>query len=148
MSTTHTNLVDALVPHVAKVRHLQSVAANEPPKDAALEDFFSIRRELKSCDIEGLGRIYFFTPQNVTERDAYHKHVKFDGQTMTVSLAGMVDGIIARVRTREGAQRFNATHRQRLFDMPSDLLLTIWNALGEEAASALSQETVDVAAKK
>lgn len=104
--------------------------------DATADDFFVWERVKKSAEIdfgEGVGTktIYFYQPQTVSERDAYSRHVirYYDGGA-SISLEGMVDGIIARVKKADSTPMFYAHHKPKLLEMPNERLVEIWNALG------------------
>lgn len=116
-------------------------------EDVSAEDIlsFSLKRELRAVEVEGVGRVYVYEPQSVAEKNAYQKHVKYDGEFAKISLDGMVDGIIARVRNSDGKPLFEQSQRAKLFEMSAEVLATIWNALGAETVTEL---TSDAAAKK
>lgn len=116
--------------------------------DAKAEDFFVWERVKKSAEIDGVGVIYFYEPQTVSERDAYSRHViRYDDGGASISLEGMVDGIIARVKKADSTPMFYAHHKPKLLEMPGSRLVEIWNALSVGAASS-EESLTDTAAKK
>ena len=94
-------------------------------RNATAEDFLSIKRELKSAEVKGFGLVYYYDPPSVAERDAYEKHLRLttDGRTSSVSISmeGIVDGIIARLKTADSRQLFFLHHRTRLMEMPAEM---------------------------
>lgn len=99
--------------------------------DATAEDLLGgFKRERKSAEVEGVGTIYFYDPPSVAERDAYYRHLRFEDGGISISLEGIVDGIIARVKNAESKPLFRQIHRARLMDMPEDRLMAIWRAIG------------------
>ena len=140
MSTRqHATLEDA------RISQLEVRRAQEVDSDLSAESILgSFRRELKFADIEGLGRdgrsgrVWYYHPQSVAEKDAYHKHIRYSEEGVKISMGAMIDGIIARVRNDKGAPMFTAQHREKLLQMDASLLQRIWNALGAEVAEPLS----------
>lgn len=99
--------------------------------DATAETLLSgFKRERKSAEVEGVGTIYFYDPPSVAERDAYYRHLRVDDNGMSVSLEGIVDGIIARVKDANSRPLFRLIHRERLMEMPEDRLMSVWRAIG------------------
>lgn len=116
--------------------------------DAKAEDFFNWQREKKSAEVDGIGTIYYYDPQTVAERDAYERHMRYaDDGTVSVSLEGIVDGIIARVKNVDSKPLFYAHHRSKLMEMPYPQLSAIWRAIGGAAIKSAAPLS-DVAAKK
>ncbi len=143
MSTKqHSSLALAVISAVDK-------GEPEPPKDATADSILSFRRELKSADVDGVGRIYFYDPPTVAEREASQKHMRMDEKGLTLSMFGMVDGVIARLKTADGRRPlFSSADRDRLLQMPARTLMALWNALGADQAKGLDGKMVDAAAKK
>jgi hypothetical protein len=139
---THANL------RTAVVTALQVTEQKPAPGEVSAEQILSFRRELKPFDVPGLGRVHAYEPVNVAERDAYHKHLRFDGNGLTTSMGGIVDGIIARVRDKAGRLLFKEGDRARLLELPAETALAIWNTLGGDSADQLSEDMVGVAEKK
>jgi hypothetical protein len=137
MSKLHGNLQDA----VASIVDRQKQRA--APKDATPADLFLLRRELRFADVENLGRVYYYHPQSVAEKNSYQKHIRFEGEAVTISLDGLVDGIIARVKTAEGKPMFFVQDRQRLMDAPAEILMDAWAKLGAEEAEPMSQSEAE-----
>lgn len=133
----HGNLQDA----VASIVDRQKLKAEA--KDATPADLFAFKRELRAAEVEGFGRIYYYFPQSVAEKNAYQKHVRFEAGAVTVNLEGLVDGIIARVRSADGRLMFTVQDRSRLFDASADLLMSIWIALGADVAEPMSQDEAE-----
>lgn len=117
-------------------------------REISADDILTFRRELKAVAVDGLGTVHVYEPVSVAERDAYHKHMRFDGHGVTISMGGIVDGIIARLRDKSGRKLFVEGNRQRLLDMPAETLLAIWHAIGGDSAKPLSDSMVDAAEKK
>jgi hypothetical protein len=142
MSKIHSNLQLAVTSAVKRQDEQQ------PPQDATAAAILSFRRELKSADVDELGMtVYFYDPPSVAEKEAHQKHMRYDGNGLSVSLLGIVDGIIARVRNKAGKTLFTEGDRARLLELPADRIMSIWNAIGGEAGR-LSQALVDAAEKK
>jgi hypothetical protein len=137
--TVHSSLGDA----VASIMDRQKQKAQV--QDVSAEDIIALalKRTLVPKDVEGLGRVYVYEPQSVAERDSYHKHIRFNGTEARISLEGMVDGIIARVRNSKGEQLFTTAQRDLVMRFSNEVIQSIWNALGEEQAI-----TEEQAAKK
>src|SRR5690349_21734825 len=126
---THTNL------RAAVVSVLQDVKPEAPVSgDVSAADILKLRRELVPVDVPSVGRIYVYEPVSVAERDAYQKHMRFDGNGLTVSMGGIVDGIIARVRDKAGRLLFKESDRQSLLDGSAETAMAIWGAIGADAA--------------
>lgn len=116
--------------------------------DATAEDLLGgFKREKKSAEVEGVGTIYFYEPPSVAERDAYYKHLRFDDGSVSISLEGIVDGIIARVKDVNSRPLFKQIHRARLMDMPEDRLMAIWRAIGGDKMKPAG-ELAEAAEKK
>lgn len=117
--------------------------------DATAETLLGgITRERKSADIPGCGTIYWWDPPTVAERDAYYRHVRIEDGAMTVSLEGIVDYIVARVRGADNQPLFRAVHRSRLLaEMTEDRLMQIWRAIGGDAMQS-APELLEAAEKK
>lgn len=122
---------------------VQSIRRSAPAKDATADAILNFRRELKSAEVEGIGTIYYMDPPSVAEREAYQKHMRFDDGGFSVSMLGMVDGVIARVRTAGGRPLFNQADRPRLLDMPAGILISMWHAIGGDNAQSLSVEAAE-----
>lgn len=135
-SRTHVSLVSAIQAKVEPV-------VQEATADAIL----AFRRELREIVIEDLGRLYVYEPQSVTEREAYQKHMRIDEAGMSISMLGMVDGIMARVRNKSGDLLFSSADRPRLLSLPAERIMAIWSALGGDSGK-LSKDLVDHAEKK
>lgn len=130
MSTkTHGSLQGAIVANIAEAR--QRVVL-----DASADQIIALalKRELLSVEVDGVGRVYYYSPQSVAERDAYHKHVRYDGEAARISLEGMIDGIVARVRNKDGKPLFDSSQRDLLMRLSNPVIQSIWNALGNEVA--------------
>lgn len=121
-------------------------------RNATAEDFLSIKRELKSAEVKGFGLVYYYDPPSVAERDAYEKHLRLttDGRTSAVSISmeGIVDGIIARLKTADSRPLFFLHHRARLMEMPAEILMAIWEAIGGPDIRSSGRELQDAAEKK
>jgi hypothetical protein len=117
----------------------------EALKDVSADEIIALalKRTLVRKDVDGLGRVYVYEPQSIAERDSYHKHIRFNGTEARISLEGMVDGIIARVRNSKGDTLFLPSQRDIVMRFSNEIIQAIWNALGEEQAL-----TEDEAAKK
>lgn len=117
-------------------------AKRKAKQDVSAEDILSLalKRELTSAEVDGVGKIYFYMPQSVAERSAYLKHVSIDpvNSVVRISVEGVVDAIIARVRNKDGKPLFDQAQRPRIMAMSSEVLGAIWNALGDERV--LSEE--------
>jgi hypothetical protein len=100
--------------------------------DASATSILSLTRELKSAIAEGIGVVYFYDPPSVLEREASQKHMRFDQKGMSISMLGVVDGVLARVRTKDGRLMFKEEDRKRLLDLPATSILEIWHAIGGE----------------
>lgn len=137
--TTHSNLADA----IASIKDRQKL--KQQLQDVSAEDIIALalKRELRSADVPGIGRVYYYSPQSIAERDAYMKHVRFNGKDARISLEGMVDGIIARVRNKDGQPLFVQSQRDLVMKFSDEVVQAIWNALSEDQAL-----TEDQAAKK
>ena len=100
--------------------------------DATAEDLLGgFKRERKSAEVDGVGTIYYYDPPSVAERDAYYRHLRFEDGGMSISLEGIVDCIIARVKGSDNRPLFKQIHRARLLDeMSEERLLAIWRAIG------------------
>ena len=116
--------------------------------DASAEDLLNgFKRERKSAEVEDIGTIYYYDPPSVAERDAYYRHLRFEDGGVSVSLEGVVDGIIARVKNAESKPLFRQIHRQRLMDMPEARILAIWRAIGGDNMRAAA-DLAEAAEKK
>ncbi len=107
----------------------------------------NFKRELKSAEVEGVGTIYYYEPPSVSERNAYYRHLRFEDGGMSVSLEGIVDGIMARVKDANSKPLFRQIHRNRLMEMPEARLMAIWRAIGG-ASVASAEDLVEAAEKK
>lgn len=118
-------------------------------RDLSAADILSFRRELKAVSVDGLGTFYVYEPISVAERDAFQKHTRLDPITRLLhsTMRGIVDGIIARARNKNGVLLFSEVDQARLLEMPAERLLDIWNAIGG-ASAELSEAMVDAAEKK
>ncbi len=118
--------------------------------DATAEDFLrNFKRERKSAEIEGVGTIYFYDPPTVAEAEAYFQHIRLDEHGRSMSIEGIVEGIIARVKGADNKPLFRKIHRSRLIDeMSVDKLLEIWRAIGGEQAYRSTGELAEAAEKK
>lgn len=106
--------------------------------DATAEDFLRIARVLREVDVPGFGTVYVNDPPTVAERDASNKHFRIDPDdgTISTSLEGIVDGVIARLKDKDGRPVFRQIHRKRMLDeMAPATLLAIWGAIGGDGAS-------------
>jgi len=125
-----------------------SEAKRKAMQDLSLDDLFSFRRELKHADVEGLGRVYFYAPQSVAEREEYQKHIRLSQDGISISMNGIVDGVIARVRTKDGKPLFQDADRKRLLGLSFETLTDIWNAMGGDSAKPISEAHVATIEKK
>lgn len=114
--------------------------ANE---DATAEGILSLTRTLKSADVEGVGTVYYYDPVSLAERAASQKHIRTDGESITIGLEGVVDGLMARLKDKDGKPMFFAQHRRRLMESPADRLQAIWNAIGGTGTGKLSEAVED-----
>lgn len=131
---------------------LSAVVSNVKPEQASVRDvtadtLLSFKRELREVVVEDLGRFYVYEPQSVTEREAYQKHMRIDENGVSVSMLGMVDGILARVRGKNGLLLLSSADRARLLELPAERIMAIWSAIGGDSGR-LSKELVDQAEKK
>lgn len=138
----HSDLQSAVVSVMSRRKKAEYDAQR---KDATAQAILSFRRELKSAEVEDVGTVYFYDPPSVAEREAYHKHMRMDESGLSISLIGMVDGVIARVKTANGAPMFSHSDRERLLEIPARTLMSIWHAIGGDRGKSL---TVEEAAKK
>lgn len=129
----------------ARMREV-AAARKKAMEDVSAEDILalSVKRELKSAEVEGVGKVYFYEPMTVAERDAYHKHIRADGDGVRITMEAMVDGMMARLRNKNGKLLFEAHHRARVLSMPAETLLALWHALGSERA----EPSIEAAEKK
>lgn len=140
MSTrSHSSLVAAVVSSVKP--------EPAPVRDVTADTLLSFKRELREVVVEDIGRLYVYEPMSVTEREAYQKHMRIDESGMSISMLGMVDGIMARVRNKSGLLLFSSADRARLLDLPADRIMAIWSAIGGDSGR-LSKELVDQVEKK
>jgi len=117
--------------------------------DATAEDVLKAwKREKKSAEIEGVGTIYFYDPPTVAEAQAYFQHIRIDEHGRSMSMDGMVEGVMARVKGADSRPMFRQIHRARLMDLPTEKLLEIWHAIGGEAAFRGTAELAEVGEKK
>jgi hypothetical protein len=114
--------------------------------DASASSILSLTRELKAATVENIGVVYFYDPPSVLEREASQKHMRFDPKGVSISMLGIVDGIMARVRTKDARLMFKDEDRKRLLDLPADAILGIWHAIG--GAEGKLDELIADAAKK
>lgn len=139
--TTHARLQDALVPRLAVIKQRQ---AETKPLDGSAEDLI-LSRDLRHADVVGK-RWYFYWPPTVAEQNAYFKHIKYDAQGgMSISMEGIVDCLVARLKTKDGRQLFS--DRSILMAASEQTLLKIWSAIGADRSVAVS-ELVEAAEKK
>ena len=116
--------------------------------DATAEDLLgSFKRERKSAEVDGVGTVYYYDPPSVGERDAYYRHLRFEDGGVSISLEGIVDGIIARLKNAESKPLFKQIHRARIMDMPEERLLAIWRAIGGDNMRSAG-ELAEAAEKK
>lgn len=117
--------------------------------DATAESLLNgFKREKKSSEVEGVGTIYFYDPPTVAERDAYYRHLRFEDAGVSISLEGIVDCIIARVKDSESRPLFKQIHRARILDeMSEDRLMAIWRAIGGDKMKRAG-EIAEAAEKK
>lgn len=131
---THANLQLAVV---------SAIQRNEP-KDATPDAILSFRRELKSADVADIGTVYFYDPPSFAESAPVLASMGEDG---TTKIGAIVDSIIARVRAKSGKPLWTSANRQALLDLPPDVILRIWLAIGGPG-SGLSAKMVESAEKK
>jgi hypothetical protein len=100
--------------------------------DATAEQLLSgFKREKKSAEVDGVGTVYFYDPPSVAERDAYYRHLRFEDGGVSITLEGIVDGIIARVKDANSRPLFKQIHRARILEeMSEERLMSIWRAIG------------------
>lgn len=123
--------------------------------DATAEDILGgpsgWKRQKKSAEVEIAGEkrtIYYYDPPSVAERDAFQSQIKYaDSGEKSFSLAAIVDGIIARVKDANGRPLFRQIHRSRMLEMPQDVLLDIWSAIGGANVQSAA-ELAEAAEKK
>lgn len=118
-------------------------AKRKAMEDVSAEDILSLglKRTLVSAAIEGVGRVYYYDPPSVAEGDAYHKHIRIDGEgTMRISLEGMVDGILARLKNKDGKPLFEQSQKPKLMQMSNEVIASIWTALKAEIATQEAAE--------
>jgi hypothetical protein len=139
--TEHARLQDAIIPRLAVIKQRQT---ETKPLDGSAEDLF-LSRELRHADAVGK-RWYFYWPPTVAEQNAYFKHIKYDAQGgMSISMEGIVDCLVARLKTRDGRQLFS--DRSVLMAASEQTLLAIWGAIGADRAVAMGT-LVEAAEKK
>lgn len=137
MSKTHASLSSAVVSVIQRKEPA-------PLADATLDNIlYQFQRELKSAEVEDIGRLYFYEPQSVAERDAYQKHMRYDDKGVSISMLGIVDGIIARVRNKDGRPLFSTGERDRLLNLPAERVMAIWHGIGGSSASPADIETAE-----
>jgi hypothetical protein len=132
---THSNLQIAVV---------SAIQRQEPPKDATPDAILNFRRELKSAEVADIGIVYFYDPPSFAESAPVLASMGEDG---TTKIGAVVDSIIARVRDKAGKPLWSATHRQGLLDLPPEVILRLWMAIGGPGAG-LSAKMVETAEKK
>jgi hypothetical protein len=139
--TTHARLQDAIIPRLAVIKQRQG---ETKPLDGSAEDLI-LSRELRHADAAGK-RWYFYWPPTVAEQNSYFKHIKYDAQGgMSISMEGIVDCLVARLKTKTGAQLFS--DRSVLMQSSEQKLLAIWGAIGADRSASVDA-LVETAAKK
>lgn len=136
--------------HASLLSAVTSAVKPEPApiRDVTADTILRFKREIKEVVIEDLGRVYVYEPQSVTEREAYQKHMRIDETGVSISMMGMVDGILARVRDKNGALLFSSADRPALLNMPAERLMAIWAAIGGDSTKGLSKDLVEQTEKK
>jgi hypothetical protein len=132
---THSSLQIAVV---------SAIQRQEPAKDATPDTILSFKRVLKAADVADLGVVYFYDPPSFSESAPVLASMGEDG---TTKIAAVVDSIIARVRDKAGKPLWTAAHRQTLLDLPPEVILRMWMAIGGPGAG-LSASMVEAAEKK
>lgn len=117
--------------------------------DATAEQLLGgFKREKKSAEVEGVGTIYFYDPPSVAERDVYYRSLRFEDGGVSISLEGIVDGIIARVKDANSRPLFKQIHRARMLEeMTEERLMAIWRAIGGDKMKPAG-EIAEAAEKK
>jgi hypothetical protein len=88
-------------------------AAPEIPAEQILSGF---KRELVPANVEGFGVVYYYHPLSIAEHFAVQSKLTEDG---AMTAAGMVETLIALVRSSDGAPKFNDSHFKALMDAPT-----------------------------
>jgi hypothetical protein len=139
--TSHARLQDALIPRLAVLKQKQ---AETKPLDGSAEDLI-LSRELRHADAAGK-RWYFYWPPTVAEQNSYFKHIKYDKDgSMSMSMEGMVDCLVSRLKTKTGAPLF--ADRSVLLASSEAKLMAIWNAIGADRSASVGA-LVEAAEKK
>lgn len=117
--------------------------------DATAEGLLGgVKREKKSAEVGDLGTIYYYDPPSVAERDAYYRHLRFEDGCVSITLEGIVDGIIARVKDVNSRPLFKQIHRSRILaEMSEERLMAIWRAIGGDKMKP-ADELAESAEKK
>lgn len=120
--------------------------------DATAEDLLSgWKRELKSFEVDtpkGKLMLYYYDPPSVAELTVYYRNLRADERgAQVVDLDGMVDSIIARVKTADSKPMFRRIHRSRMLEWPRQVLAEIWRGIGGDGAGSVA-ELAEAAEKK
>lgn len=120
--------------------------------DATAEDLLDgWKRELKSFDVDtpkGRRTLYYYDPPSVSELAVYYRNLRVDERgAQAVDLDGMVDSIIARVKTADSRPMFRKIHRQGMMEWPRSVLAEIWRGIGGDGAGSFA-ELAEAAEKK
>lgn len=109
--------------------------------DATAEDLLDgWKRELKNFDVDtpkGKLTLYYYDPPSVSELTVYYRNLRADERgAQMVDLDGMVDSIIARVKTADSRPMFRKIHRARMMEWPRQVLADIWRGIGADGAGS------------
>jgi len=122
-------------------------SSSDDVQDLAQADFLTCARTLEHADVRGWGRVYFYTPVSLAEARVAQRHQRTDGETISIDLEGVADGLIARLKDRNGQPLLFGHHKRRLMDQDVSKLMAVWNAIGGVASGDLV-EIIEDAEKK